>query len=95
MSQIETSSTTVTAIMRSREFKQGVADIRAGKSPRFDEEKWDHWNYERGRLWATLAPRSVPLMLAGQLNPKASDLFAIHSNELCPEDVVTRKELLR
>jgi hypothetical protein len=97
LSQIATGRTTIGAIMRSREFKQGVADVRTGKVPRFDEAdpRWQHWNYERGRLWAALAPRSMPLMLAGRLNPRATDLFAVNYTALCPDDVVTRKELLR
>lgn len=94
MSQVATRKTTALAIMRSRAFQRGVSDVRTGKVPRFDEVGLDQWNYERGRLWATLAPRSMPLMLAGRLNPKAADLFFANDDELCPEDVVRRKELL-
>ena len=81
--QIPTREISIGTIMRSREFKQGVADVRAGNAPRFDEADWSQWHYERGRLWATIAPRSMPLMLAGRLNPKALALFE-QSEELIP-----------
>jgi hypothetical protein len=37
-------------------FHHRVADLRAGAPPRFDEMEDDFWAYERGRLWAVLAP---------------------------------------
>ncbi|HEY5378695.1 MAG TPA: hypothetical protein VIJ78_04070 [Pseudolabrys sp.] len=82
--------------MRRREFTAGVTDFRAGKAPRFDvtEPQWRHWEYERGRLWATIAPRSLLLTLAGRLNPKAIDLFWAHDKDICPEALVDQKELL-
>jgi hypothetical protein len=35
------------------------------------------WEYERGRQWATLAPRDIPLRIAGKLNPRAVKLYDI------------------
>jgi hypothetical protein len=54
--QIETRSCSAQRIVRSRYFTIGVADLRAGAPPRFDEMEDDYWAYERGRLWAVLAP---------------------------------------
>ena len=34
-----------------------------------------HWHYERGRQWASLAPRSMLVRVNGALNPKAVALF--------------------
>lgn len=49
-------------VMSSREFAEGVADVRAGRRPRFDEV-WDGcaWDYERGRQFGVIAPRSLPI----------------------------------
>ena len=60
--------------MRSPYFAFGVADVRAGQAPRAAYEQWDgneQWNYERGRQWAVLAPRDMPLKLGSKLNPQA------------------------
>jgi hypothetical protein len=70
--QVPTCSVSAARIMRDPGFAQGVADQRAGRSPRFEQ---DDWGYERGRLWAIIAPRSVPLKLNGRLNPAAVALF--------------------
>ena len=65
----------VESIMRTWSFELGVADMRAGKAPRPDYERWDdlnnQWSYERGRLWASLTPRTVPLRRNGKLNSAA------------------------
>lgn len=54
-------------------FALGVADARAGRAFHRDYDIWKdgHWAYERGRMWAVLAPRDFPLKLGGRLNPKA------------------------
>jgi hypothetical protein len=52
--QIPTVRTTVRQIMASSAFQTGVAEVRAGQPPRYDI--MDNWNYERGRLWAIIAP---------------------------------------
>jgi hypothetical protein len=54
--QVPTERTTLTAIMRSRAFQRGVAEVRAGRRPNYDSE--NNWDYERGRQWAKAAPRS-------------------------------------
>ena len=61
--------------MRDPGFAQGVADRRAGRPPQFDKPDREQWQYERGRLWASIVPRSVPLKLHGRLNPRAIELF--------------------
>jgi hypothetical protein len=73
--QIPTRSTTAVEIMSSPTFRLGAADARAGRSYHRDYDLWDtngQWNYERGRMWATLAPHNVPLKkLNGRINPDA------------------------
>lgn len=75
--------------MRSAAFAAGVNDGRAGQSPRYEDYSFDqsegdaaasakingHWNYERGRQWASIAPLSMPLRIEGKLNPKAVALY--------------------
>ena len=57
-----------TAIMRHPEFRQGVEDFRTRKRPDFDFDRHsgryrdgDGWYYERGRQFAALAPRDLPI----------------------------------
>jgi hypothetical protein len=73
--------------MSSPEFMIGFAHVRAGK--RFDywiglkpTVKNDRrsvagraWDYERGRIFGCLAPRSMTLTINGRLNPAAVALF--------------------
>jgi hypothetical protein len=80
--------TTTEWIMQTADFAHGVADKRSGRPPAYEaynffqgetEEAADAkidglWNYERGRQWACLAPRSMPLRIDGKLNPKAVTL---------------------
>ena len=73
MIQVDTRRTTTASIMRSADFKVGVDDVRAGRSPRFDE--FDSDDYERGRQWATIAPTTMPLRIKGRLNPEAVRLL--------------------
>jgi hypothetical protein len=72
MVQADTRPTTTEGIMRSRDFKAGVEDVRAGRPARFDEF---NDTYERGRQWATIAPTTTPLWLNRKLNPEAVRLF--------------------
>lgn len=58
MTQTDTRSITLTAILRSVAFRAGVADARSGVPARFDE--FDDWIYEWGRQWAYIAPMSLP-----------------------------------
>ena len=75
--QVETVRTTAERIMRHADFKLGVDDVRNGRPPRFDnyDEINDQWLYERGRLFAIIAPASMPLRIQGKLNPKAVALY--------------------
>jgi hypothetical protein len=72
-SQVPTIEVTSAQIMRHPNFKRGLEDARAGRSPRFDE--CDSWDYERGRLFGYIAPISMALFIGGKLNPKALALF--------------------
>jgi hypothetical protein len=70
-------------------FTRGVADYRAGRPPNYDAFNFTqatkpasvtalinaHWNYERGRHWAAIAPDDLPLKIGGRLNPEAIRLF--------------------
>jgi hypothetical protein len=64
--------TTTAKIMSSAAFRRGVEDRRGGRPLREDDGTWD---YERGRLWASLAPIDMPLHIDGKLNPKAVALY--------------------
>jgi hypothetical protein len=78
MSQVPTSLTTIEEVMSSPYFVLGAADQRAGRGYRDAYATWkggDQWNYERGRAWAVLAPRSVALKRDGKLNPAAVVYF--------------------
>jgi hypothetical protein len=72
--QVETKLVSAESIMRRADFKRGVEDVRAGRAPAFDEFSHD-WAYERGRLFASLAPVSMPVRIEGKLNPKAVALY--------------------
>ena len=79
--QVRVRSVSAELIMRRAAFAAGVADKRAGRAPRYDDFSFDQstadsdWDYERGRLWACLAPLSMPLKVNGKLNPKAVAVF--------------------
>jgi hypothetical protein len=54
--QVDTVRCSAAVIVDSPYFAIGVADLRAGAPPRFDEMQDEYWGYERGRQWAVLAP---------------------------------------
>ena len=84
-----TVGTTAERIMSDPAFRRGVADYRAGRPPNYDAFNFiqttkpasatalinAHWNYERGRHWAAIAPNDLPLKIGGRLNPEAIRLF--------------------
>jgi hypothetical protein len=73
--QIPTRPVTLEEIMGRPQFALGVADARAARRYHRDYDLWStngQWSYERGRMWATLAPRNVPLKkVNGRINPDA------------------------
>jgi hypothetical protein len=73
--QIATRLVTIQEIMSQPQFVLGVSDARAGRRYRADYDLWTtngQWNYERGRQWAMLAPRYVPLKNSdGKINVTA------------------------
>jgi hypothetical protein len=85
LTQIPTFVTTIESIMRTAAFARGVDDLRKGRPAALDSHNFDQgegedvvrakvnaaWNYERGRHWACMAPRSMPLRIDGKLNPRA------------------------
>jgi hypothetical protein len=55
-----------------------VTDGRAGRGYRSAYATWDidrQWNYERGRVWAGLAPRSMALKRNGKLTAAAKSWY--------------------
>jgi hypothetical protein len=73
--QADTVPATARKIMSSAAFAAGVSDVRAGKPARFDGIYTDDWGYERGRQFARIAPRSMPLRNGRALNRDALWLF--------------------
>jgi hypothetical protein len=85
--QVPVRGVTTSWIMRQREFKRGVDDRRAGRPLNIDDRiEWiggepvnplqgNEWQYERGRLFASVAPSSMPLYIGSTLNPKAVALY--------------------
>jgi hypothetical protein len=71
--QVATRCVTIETIMKSKAFRQGFDEKRAGREFRYDEKQTsDDWNYERGRQLATAAPIDMPLLLPDRrLNPAA------------------------
>ena len=73
--QVSTQEASIEWIMSSPYFECGVNDKRAKRGFRSAYTDWkidDQWNYERGRAWASMAPRSLALKLPnGKLNPRA------------------------
>jgi hypothetical protein len=63
-------------LMRPEAFARGVAEVRAGIAPDYDRQSIaDSWAYERGRQWALIAPRTMPLRIGRKPNPRAVRLF--------------------
>jgi hypothetical protein len=85
--QVQTHNVSISYIMKSAAFRKGVEERRASRPPSFDlydigpehRGDLDGWSYERGRLWATLAPPDMPLRIGGKLNPKAVDFYELFS----------------
>lgn len=80
-------------ILRQASFQRGVADMRAGRRPCFDDEiatdKLFFINdvghtmgalYEYGRQFGAVAPRDLPLMIARAANPAAIALLKTYFN---------------
>jgi hypothetical protein len=64
--------------MSNPQFTRGVKHVRTGQPfDSFVKETGgdDAWCYERGRLWARLAPVDMPLFIGRKLNPKAVKLL--------------------
>jgi len=83
--QVPTEPITIESIMYSLAFRQGVVDARAGRPPRFDGfSEGDAWQYERGRIFGVIAPRSLNVIMpnARRLNPIAIDFYRLHSGRI-------------
>jgi hypothetical protein len=86
--QVKERPVSIETIMRTTAFRRGVVDVRAGRKPRFDQEAdgpSSGWYYERGRQFATIAPRHLPIVLPleKQLNPEALEFFRQHKEDIC------------
>jgi hypothetical protein len=55
--QVDTVRCSAAVIVDSPYFAIGVADLRAGAPPRFDEMRDEYWGYERSRQWAVNEPK--------------------------------------
>jgi hypothetical protein len=83
--QVPTRRVTIEEIMAQPHFMLGVADVRALRGYRPDYDSWaanDQWGYDRGRIWATLAPKSLAVRRGGKINPDAVRLYARHEDEI-------------
>jgi hypothetical protein len=69
--QAPTKLTTLDEIMSRPAFVLGVHELRAGLPLRDLRSRSDQWSYERGRAWAAVAPKTMPLRRNGKLNPAA------------------------
>ncbi len=73
--QVPTRPVSLEWIIGHPKFAQGVADVRGGRGYPAAFDAWqntdDAWNYERGRQWATLAPRHVRLKFNGKITAAA------------------------
>jgi hypothetical protein len=62
--QVRTVPVSIEEVMSSPAFALGAVDARAGAAHHPDFDSWHmnaQWYYERGRAWAMLTPRNVPL----------------------------------
>lgn len=78
--QVETEGVSIQWIMSQPAFALGVADSRAGRPTRKAYDTWDvdgQWNYERGRQWAKLAPRHLPLKRNNKVTSEVMRWFCI------------------
>jgi len=86
MGQIPTRRVSFRRIMARPAFALGVADVRAGKLHRPDYDSWpdsdDQWDYERGRQWATVTPRSVRLKRDGKITAEAWHWAVHHGGDI-------------
>jgi hypothetical protein len=85
VTQVPTVPTTIVEIMMQPTFVLGVIDGRAHRPIHHDYDLWDingQWDYERGRMWAAVVPRQIPLKLNGRLNPTAVTWFARHRDDI-------------
>jgi hypothetical protein len=87
--QIDTEECSCSWFMQRPSFMHGVEDVRAGRPARFDTYAANTnslWAYEKGRQFATIVSRSLPLTLNGKLNRKALRLFkaAVDRGDITP-----------
>lgn len=73
--QVPTAFTTIASVMKSAAFRRGVDDVRSKRRPNFDPPADEDWDYERGRLFATLAPLDLQIMKGRGVNKAAEILF--------------------
>lgn len=69
-------------------FEFGVADVRGGRSIHADYVLWDvdrQWNFDRGRQFGVLRPRTIPLWRDGALNPEAVAWFKRTAMSFCED----------
>jgi hypothetical protein len=64
--QVQTGTTSIIKVMTTAEFALGVRDVRAGlplreikNNSNYKQSVNKQWAYERGRQWATIAPKNA------------------------------------
>jgi hypothetical protein len=75
--QVPTIPITAVQIMSSPAFELGFSDVHRGIPFDWRDGRWE---YERGRLFAHIAPLDMPLRIGGKVNPKAIALYEAASN---------------
>ena len=83
--QVPTQSATIEEIMARPTFERGV-DVRGRRGYPSDYDQWadtdNCWGYERGRLWARLAPHHIKLKLNGKVTAQAVRLYEQHADDI-------------
>jgi hypothetical protein len=62
-----------------------VCYARAGRPYRAGYDTWDgdeQWGYDRGRLWAALAPKSIQLKRNGRVTREAMLVYERHHEDI-------------
>jgi hypothetical protein len=83
----ETEIVTPRMIMRRKAFLFGVDDYRTGRSfrPAYENQEWGaQWDYERGRIWAAVAPQELEVMNGRAVNQEAVRMY----NEACSAGII-------
>jgi hypothetical protein len=81
--QMESAAISIENVLRDSAFERGVKSYREGWGADYDHpfgkliptSDNDIANYERGRQWAAIAPKSTKIYVKGKLNPRALEIL--------------------